>query len=114
MSKGFGSGLSKRKKNVKQFYLGNKFAEGERYYHAKNYSEAEFIFSNLMDSGYEDPNLFLYLANIYILHGSNEKAIILLKRALEINPEDPNLYFNLGTLFFKRSEYKNSITYYLQ
>ena len=114
MSKGFGSGSSKRKINVKQFYLGNKFAEGESYYNAKNYSKAELIFSNLKDLGYEDPNLFLYLANIYILNGSNEKAIIVLKRALESNSENPNLYFNLGTIYFKRSEYKNAITYYLQ
>jgi len=114
MSKGFGSGSSKKKINVKQFYLSNKFAEGEKYYHAKNYSKAELIFSNLKDSGYEDPNLFLYLANIYIINGSNEKAIIILKRALDINPENPNLYYNLGTIYFKRGEYSNSITYYLQ
>ena len=49
MSKGFGSGSSKRKINVKQFYLVNKFAEGKKYYHAKNYSKAELIFSNLKD-----------------------------------------------------------------
>ena len=113
MSKGFGSGSSKRRINVKQFYLVNKFAEGEKYYHAKNYSKAELIFSNLKDSGYEDPNLFLYLANIYILNGFNEKAINILKIALESNPENPNLHYNLGTIFFKRSEYKNSINYYL-
>jgi len=29
MSKGFGSGSSKKKINVKQFYLVKKFAEGE-------------------------------------------------------------------------------------
>ena len=114
MSKGFGSGSSKRKINVKQFYLANKFAEGEKYYYAKNYSKAEFIFSNLMDSGYEDSNLFLYLANIYIFNGSDEKAIIILKSALENNPDNPNIYYNLGTIYFKKSEYEISISYYLQ
>tara|TARA_B100000963_G_scaffold196406_1_gene170937 strand:- start:162 stop:518 length:357 start_codon:yes stop_codon:yes gene_type:complete len=114
MSKGFGSGSSKRKINVKQFYLEKKFAEGEKYYHAKNYSKAELIFSNLNNSGYENPNLFLYLANIYISNGSHEKAIVILKRALEINREDPNLYYNLGTIYYKKSEYEVSISYYLK
>ena len=114
MSKGFGTESSKRKINVKQFYLVKKFKEGEKYYHSKNYLKAELIFSNLKDSGYEEPNLFLYLANIYIFNGSDEKAIILLKRALEINSENPNLYYNLGTIYFKRSEYEISISYYLR
>ena len=114
MSKGFGSGSSKRKINVKQFYLVKKFSEGEKYYHAKNYSKAELIFSNLNDSGYEDPNLFLYLANIYISNGSDEKAIVILKKALESNPENPNLYYNLGTIYYKKSEYEVSISYYLK
>ncbi len=114
MSKGFGSGSSKKKINVKQFFLANKFVEGEKYYHSKNYSKAEKIFSNLNDSGYENPNLFLYLANIYIFNGSDEKAIIVLNRALESNPENPNLYYSLGTIYFKRSEYETSASYYLQ
>ena len=114
MSKGFGSGSSKRKINVKQFYLVNKFAEGKKFYHDKNYTKAELIFSNLMELGYEDPNLSFYLANIYISNDSDEKAIIILKRALERNSDIPNLYFNLGTIYFKRSEYKISISYYLK
>ena len=114
MSKGFGTGSSKRKNNVKQFYLINKFTEGERYYHCKNYSKAELIFSNLMDSEYEHPKLFLYLANIYIFNGADEKAIIILKRALERNRDNPNLYYNLGTIYFKKNEYEISISYYLQ
>ena len=114
MSKGFGSGSSKRKVNVKKFYLVNKFAEGEKFYQSKNYSKAELIFSNLMDSGYEDLNLFMYLANIYMFKGLDEKAIIILKKALEINPENQNLCFNLGTIYFKRGEYEISIDYYLK
>ena len=51
MSKGFGSGFSKKKRNVKQLYLDNQFAEGKKYYLAKNYSKAELIFLNLKDSG---------------------------------------------------------------
>ena len=43
MSKGFGSGSSKKKKNVKQFLLDNLFAEGKKNYFAKNYSEALFV-----------------------------------------------------------------------
>ncbi len=66
------------------------------------------------NSGYENPNLFLYLANIYISNGSHEKAIVILKRALEINREDPNLYYNLGTIYYKKSEYEVSISYYLK
>ncbi len=86
MSKGFGSGSSKKKRNVKQIYLDNQFAEGKKYYFAKNFSKAELIFLKLKDSRYENPNLFLYLSNIYISNGSEEKALIFLKRALEINP----------------------------
>ena len=114
MSKGFGLGSSKKKRNVKQLYLDNKFAEGKKYYLVKNYSKAELIFLNLKDSGYENPNLFLYLANIYISNGSEEKALIFLKRALEKKPEDPKIYFNLGTIYFKKNEYEISISYYLQ
>jgi len=114
MSKGFGSGSSKKKRNVKKLYLDNQFAEGKKYYLVKNYFKAELIFLNLKDSGYVDPNLFLYLANIYTSNGSEEKALIFLKRALEIKPEDPKIYFNLGTIYFKRNEYEKSITYYLQ
>ncbi len=114
MSKGFGSGSSKRKINVKQFYLVKKFAEGEKFYHTKNYSKAELIFTDLNDSGYENPKLFFYLANIYIFNGSDEKAIIFLKRALDCDKENPNLYYSLGTIYFKRSEYEISISYYLQ
>ena len=114
MSKGFGSGSSKKRINVKQFYLANKFAEGEKYYHSKDYAKAELIFLSLQDSGYEDPNLFLYLANIYIFNGSDEKAITHLKRALKFNLDNPNIYFNLGTIYFKRNEYEISKSYYLQ
>ncbi len=30
--------------DVKQFYLVNKFVQGEKYYHSKNYSKVELIF----------------------------------------------------------------------
>ena len=114
MSKGFGTGSSKKRRNVKQLYLDNQFAEGKKYYLAKNYSKAELIFLNLKDLGYEDPNLCLYLSNIYISNSNEEKALIFLKRALKFNPENPNIYFNIGTIYFKRYEYENSISYYLQ
>ena len=114
MSKGFGSRSSKKKKNIKQIFLDSQFAEGKKYYLSKNYSKAEFIFLNLMDSGYKDSNLFLYLANIYISNGIEEKALIFLERALEINPENSNIYFNLGNIYFKRNEYEKSISYYLR
>ena len=114
MSKGFGSGSSKKKRNVKQIYLANKFSNGEQYYISKNYSKAELIFLNLHDSGYEDPKLCLYLANIYTFYGLDEKAIIFLKKALESNPKNPNIYYNLGTSYFKRNEIEISINYYLQ
>ena len=105
MTQGFGSGSSKKKRNVKQLYLDSQFTEGEKFYFVKNYAKAELIFLNLKDAGYENPNLFLYLANIYIFNGSEEKAIIFFKRALEKKAEDPKIYFNLGTIFFKRNEY---------
>ena len=114
MSKGFGSGSSKKKRNVKQLYLDNQFAEAKKYYLLRNYSKAELIFLKLKDSGYENPNLFLYLANIYISNGLEEKALIFLERALEKKPEDPKIYFNLGTIYFKRNQYEISISYYLQ
>ncbi len=114
MSKGFGSGSSKKKRNVKQLYLDRQFAEGKKYYLDKNYSKAELIFLNLKDSGYENPNLFLFLANIFLSYGSEEKALIFLKRSLEINPKNSNISFNIGTIYFKRSEYEISISYYLQ
>ena len=47
MSKGFGTGSPKKRRNVKQLYLDNQFAEGKKYYLAKNYSKAELIFLNL-------------------------------------------------------------------
>ena len=47
MSKGFGLGSSKKKRNVKQLYLDNQFAEGEKFYLVKNYANAELIFLNL-------------------------------------------------------------------
>ena len=78
MSKGFGFRSSKKKRSVKQFLLDNLFAEGKKNYFAKNYSKAESIFLNLKNSGYEDPNLILYLANIYISNGSQEKALSLI------------------------------------
>ena len=114
MSKGFGSGSSKKKRNVKQLYLDNQFDEAKKFYLVKNYAKAELIFLNLNDAGYENPNLLSYLANIYIFNGSEEKALIFLKRALEKKPEDPKIYFNLGTIYFKRNEYEISISYYLQ
>lgn len=63
MSKGFGSGSSKKKRNVKQLYFDNQFAEGKKYYLANNFSKAELIFLNLKDAGYENPDLFLYLTH---------------------------------------------------
>ena len=114
MSKGFGSGSSKKKLSVKQFYLSNKFDEGEKYYLSKDYAKAESIFLNLHDSGYSNANLFLYLANIYIFTGSDEKALIFLRRALEINPENANIYYNLGTIFYKKNQYDLAISYYSQ
>ena len=114
MSKGFGSGSSKKKRSVKQLYLDRQFAEGKEYYFVKNYSKAELIFLKLKDSGYEDPNLFYYLANIYLSNNSEDKALIFLKRSLEINSENSNIYFNIGTIYFNRSEYEISISYYLR
>jgi len=114
MSKGFGTGSSKKRRNVKQLYLDNQFAEGKKYYLAKNYSKAELIFLNLKDSGYEDPNLCLYLSNIYISNGYEKKALFFLKKALETNPGNSNIYFNLGTIYFKRNEYQNAISCYLK
>ena len=49
MSKGLGSGSSKKRRNVKQLYLDNQFAEGKKHYLNKNYSKAELIFLNLKD-----------------------------------------------------------------
>ena len=114
MSKGFGSKSSKKKKNLKQFYFDKQFAEGKKYFFAKDYLKAELVFLNLEDSGYENPNFLEYLANIYLSNGSNEKAIIYFKKALEKNQENPDLYFNLGTIYFKKKEYKISISFYLQ
>ena len=114
MSKGFGSGSSKKKKkNVKHLFLEKEFALGEKNYFDKNYSKAELIFLNLKDKGYENPNLILYLANIYISYESYEKAITLLKKVLELNQENPVLYFNLGSIYFLKKEYNISIFYYL-
>ena len=114
MSKGFGSGSSKKKRSVKQLYLDRQFAEGKEYYLVKDYSKAESIFLKLMDSGYKDPNLFYYLANIYLNNDFEDKALIFLKRSLEFNSENSNIYFNIGTIYFNRSEYKLSISHYLQ
>ena len=114
MSKGFGSGSSKKKINVKQIILDKRFAEGEELYFAKNYSKAELIFLKLMDSGYENPSLFLYLSNIYIVHGSDEKAKTCLKTALVSNPANPNIYFSLATIHFKRNEFDLAKSYLLQ
>ena len=114
MSKGFGSGSSKKKINVKQIILDKRFAEGEELYFAKNYSKAELIFLKLIDSGYENPSLFLYLSNIYIFNGSDEKAKICLKTALVINPDNPNIYFSLATIHFKRNEFDLAKSYLLQ
>ncbi len=114
MSKGFGSESSKKKKNLKQFFFDNQFAEGKKYFFAKDYLKAELVFLNLEHLGYDNHHLFEYLSNIYIHIGSNEKAIIYLKKALEINKDNPLLYFNLGTIYFKKKEYKLSIFFYLQ
>ena len=114
MSKGFGSGSSKKKINVKQIILDKRFAEGEELYFAKNYSKAELIFLKLMDSGYENPSLFLYLSNIYIFNGSDEKAKICLKTALVSNPNNPNIYFSLATIHFKRNEFDLAKSYLLK
>ena len=113
MSKGFGSESSKKKKTVKQFYLENQFFEGKKYYLAGDFSKAEFIFSNLHDSGYDNPNLLAYLANIYLNKDLNEKAILFLEKALEISPNNSSFYFNLGTIYFKKKDYETSISYYL-
>ena len=59
MSKGFGSGSSKKKRNVKQLYLDNQFDEGKKFYLVKNYAKAELIFLDLNDAGYENSNLLL-------------------------------------------------------
>ena len=114
MSKGFGAKDTKKKKNVKQIFLEKEFILGEKYYFDKNYSKAESIFLELKNKGYENPNLILYLANIYISFKSYEKAIKLLKKVLELNPNNPDLYFNLGSIYFLKKEYNFSISYYLQ
>ena len=54
MSKGFGSGSSKKKRNIKQIYLDNQVAQGKKYYLVKNYSKAELIFLNFHDLLNED------------------------------------------------------------
>ena len=65
------------KKNVKKLFLDTQFAGVKKYYLAKNYLKAELIFLNLKDLGYQDPSLFLYLANIYLSNGSHNLPLVL-------------------------------------
>ena len=52
------------------------------------------------------------LGNIYIFLGENEKAVEILKRALEINPDSPEVHNNIAVAYFKLGEYDLAVKHY--
>ena len=64
---------------------------GDTAYAAKDYSAAEESYTKLLSYGTQSPDIYLHLADIYYNESDHEKAINVIKEALEAYPEDSDL-----------------------
>ena len=64
-------------------------------YKAKKYEQAEKVYSNLVNSGYEGTSLFYNLANTYFRENKLGYAILYYNKALNLSPGDEDIQHNL-------------------
>jgi tetratricopeptide (TPR) repeat protein len=65
----------------------------------------------LRDFPENDATLAL-VGSVYGQHGNNTKAVELLNKALELNPNRPDVYNNLGWVAFTKGAYEEAITHW--
>ncbi len=69
--------------------------QAEDFYKAKKYEQAEKLYLNLADSGFEGASLFYNLGNTYFREGKLGYAILYYNKALKLSPGDEDILYNL-------------------
>ena len=82
---------------------------GVSYRALQSYAKAidEFNRANALNPG--DPLANTYIARTYLALGDFPKAIQYATAAIKINPNDPYMYGNLGTMYFRNRQFKESL-----
>ncbi len=82
---------------------------GVSYRALQQYAKAidEFNRANALNPG--DPLANTYIARTYLTVGDFPKAIQYASAAIKINPKDPYMYGNLGTMYYRNRQYKESL-----
>ena len=92
---------------------------GAVYFQEQNYQMALEQFRRAIAFDYENLNAHLFAAECckyfvnqnYNAEGFTDEAIEHLKNADHLNPDNPNILLNLGFLYFKKNDCKNSSAY---
>ncbi len=84
-------------------------ALGRNYRALAQYPKAveEFMRANALNPGDPLPNT--YIARTYLTIGDFPKAIQYAQQAIKVSPNDPYMYGNLGTMFYRNKQYRESL-----
>ncbi len=88
------------------------YRKGMQYYLEKKFLLAIGSFRAAIDSGYQEPKAYFYLANAYVNNEDYDKALEQYKYALEAG-DDPSLkamiHHNTGYVYYLKKDYARSI-----
>lgn len=91
------------------------YQKGLQFYTEKKYLLAIGNFKKAVESGYQDPNLLLYLGNCYVATEDSDKALEQYKLALEVS-DTPSFQavvsFDIGYTYYIKKEFEKSIDYF--
>lgn len=73
----------------------NEFAEANKLYAEKNFSEAIVKFERMIKEGYTAPEVYYNLGNAYYKNGNLAAAVLNYERARRLAPADEDIEFNL-------------------
>src|SRR5258708_3340917 len=79
---------------------------------AGNYASAERGFEKVLAAS---PNQIAAMGNLGVVYQRThrpEKAIIIYKRALQVNPKDEPILLNLGLVYFKHEDYGQAMPWF--
>ncbi len=76
--------------------VSNTFEQAGELYKAEKYEEAASLYEQLIQKGYETPDIYYNLGNSYFRLGELAEAILYYERAKRLAPTDEDIDFNLN------------------
>ncbi|MGK9475213.1 tetratricopeptide repeat protein [Melioribacter sp. OK-6-Me] len=71
------------------------FKQANEYYRQQNYDRSIEIYNEILNAGYESPELYYNLGNAYFKSGKIGYAILYYEKGLKLKPGDEDLEYNL-------------------